>query len=213
MVDGKVCNGATHTTSTLKCYICGTISEEFNDLSKRKDVKEESLKFGLSILHARIRFFENLLHLSYKLPLRKWQLRSQSDKDAVKEKKKEIQQKFRNEMGLIVDVPGKSGNSNDENTSRRFFADYELSASVTGIDVNLVFRFKIILEAISSKYKINIETFKEYASETEKLYVQLYQWHPMSPNIHKILRHGAEVISSTLLPIGQLSEEAVEARK
>ncbi|GBP20050.1 hypothetical protein EVAR_13818_1 [Eumeta japonica] len=115
-------------------------------------------------------------------------------------------------MGLIVDVAGKSGNSNDGNTSRRFFADHEQSASITGIDVNLVFRFRIILEAISSGFKINIETFKEYASETEKLYVQLYQWHPMSSTIHKILRHGAEVISSALLPIGQLSEEAAEAR-
>lgn len=116
-------------------------------------------------------------------------------------------------MGLIVDVPRANfGNSNDGNTSRLFFADYELYASITGIDVNLIFRFEIILEALSSGCKINLETFEKYARETEELHVQLYEWHPMSPTIHKILRHGAEVISSALLPIGQLSEEAAEAR-
>lgn len=34
----------------------------------------------------------------------------------------------------------------------------------------------------------------------------------MSPTIHKVLRHGAEVIKHALLPIGQISEEAAEAR-
>ncbi|CAH2088845.1 unnamed protein product [Euphydryas editha] len=34
----------------------------------------------------------------------------------------------------------------------------------------------------------------------------------MSPTVHKILMHGATVISHSILPIGQLSEEAAEAR-
>ena len=67
MIDAKVCNAATHTTSTMKCYICGAISKSFNDISEKKDVNPDTLKFGLSILHARIRLFESLLHLSYKL--------------------------------------------------------------------------------------------------------------------------------------------------
>lgn len=70
MVDSKICNAAIHTKPTMRCYICGATSKEFNDLTKKRDVKEESLKFGLSIPHARIRFFEIILHLSYKLPLK-----------------------------------------------------------------------------------------------------------------------------------------------
>lgn len=65
-------------------------SKEFNDLSKRRVVKVESLQFGLSILHPRIRFLGHILHLSYKLPPKKWQLRSKSDKDLVKQREKEI---------------------------------------------------------------------------------------------------------------------------
>ena len=34
----------------------------------------------------------------------------------------------------------------------------------------------------------------------------------MSPTLHKILMHGATVISHSILPIGQLSEEASAAR-
>ena len=68
MVDGKVCNAATQTKSTMRCYICGATSKLFNDLTIKKDVNDEALSFGLSILHARIRLFESILHLSYKLP-------------------------------------------------------------------------------------------------------------------------------------------------
>ncbi|KAL4720247.1 hypothetical protein ACJJTC_019235 [Scirpophaga incertulas] len=73
MVDGKVCNAAMDTASTMRCYICGQTSKDFNKLNQQCAVKEEALKFGLSVLHARIRFFESLLHLAYKLPIKKWQ--------------------------------------------------------------------------------------------------------------------------------------------
>jgi len=34
----------------------------------------------------------------------------------------------------------------------------------------------------------------------------------MTPTMHKVLIHGAIVIQNALLPIGQLSEDAAEAR-
>ncbi|KAL4720723.1 hypothetical protein ACJJTC_002087 [Scirpophaga incertulas] len=71
MVDGKVCNAATNVISTMKCYICGATSKDFNNLSKEKAVDSNALQFGLSILHARIRLFETLLHLSYKMDVKK----------------------------------------------------------------------------------------------------------------------------------------------
>ncbi|KAK4876059.1 hypothetical protein RN001_012481 [Aquatica leii] len=74
MVDAKVCNAATDTKSTMKCYICGATSKDFNNLSARKQINEDALKFGLSTLHAKIRLFEAVLHLAYKLPVKKWQL-------------------------------------------------------------------------------------------------------------------------------------------
>lgn len=213
MVDAKVYNAATATSSTMRCYICKETSKDFNSLQQKKEENLEALKFGLSTLHARIRLFESLLHLSYKLPIRKWQIRCKEDKETVCETKRKIQAAFKKEMGLLVDLPKPGlGNTNDGNTARRFFEDIETSARITGLNVELVRKFKIIIEAISSGCSINIEKFSKYALETGKLYVELYGWHPMTPTMHKILIHGATVISHAILPIGQLSEEAAEHR-
>lgn len=116
-------------------------------------------------------------------------------------------------MGLLVDILKVGyGNSNDGNTSRRFFDNPECSSRITGINIDLIKRFQIILEVISSGYNIDTAKFDDFAHTTAKLYVELYGWHPMSPTVHKILMHGAQVISSHIVPIGQLSEEAAEAR-
>nr|CAI5842224.1 unnamed protein product [Callosobruchus analis] len=96
-------------------------------------------------------------------------------------------------MGLIVDKPKPGyGNTSDGNTARRFFRNIEISAAITGLDVNLIKKIHILLRALSSGYNINIERY-------------------MPVTVHKILVHSADVIKSALLPIGQLSEEAQEA--
>ncbi|CAG9760348.1 unnamed protein product [Ceutorhynchus assimilis] len=215
MVDGKVCNAATNTTSTMRCYICGKTSKNFNDLTKESPEKHETLQFGLSILHARIRFFEYLLHLSYKVKagVRESRVTIKTDKEKIQTAKQNMQKEFRQKMGLLVDIPKAGyGNTNDGNTSRRFFNNVEEAAAITGIDFELINRFKIILEVLSSGFKIDVEKFSMYTMDTAKLYVNLYPWQPMSPTIHTILTHSASVIAHALLPIGQLSEEAAEAR-
>jgi hypothetical protein len=56
------------------------------------------------------------------------------------------------------------------------------------------------------------QKYSKYATDTAEIYVRLYLLHPVTPTIHKMLMHGAIVIENALLPIGQLSEEAAEAR-
>ncbi|CAH1098697.1 unnamed protein product [Psylliodes chrysocephalus] len=151
----------------MRCYICGITAKDFNDLSKRKEKNIQAVSFGLSILHDRIRFFESLLHLAYKLSIIKWRLTSAEDKEIHAETKKRIQEPFKVELGLLVDIAKADfGNTNDGNTSRRFFQDPEISARITGIDVTLIERFKVILEALSSEHMIDVEKFSAYASET-----------------------------------------------
>jgi hypothetical protein len=124
MIDGKVYNALTSTLSSQKCYICGATPTEMNklDVSSRKEVNITLYEFGLSTLHAWIRFFECLLHISYRLEVKKWQIQKQ-DREKVQQRKHLIQEKFRKEMGLLVDVPkpGGSGTTNVGNTARRFF--------------------------------------------------------------------------------------------
>lgn len=158
MIDAKVCNAATNTSSTMRCYICGQTSKDFNNLIKKNIENPDTLKFGLSTLHARIRFFESLLHLSYKIPIRKWQARTREHKNIVADRKKIIQEAFREEMGLLVDIPKAGfGNTNDGNTSRRFFSNPEISSRITGVDINLIKKCSVILETLSSGLKINTQ--------------------------------------------------------
>jgi len=117
-------------------------------------------------------------------------------------------------MDLLVDVPkpGRSGTTNNGNTARHSFRDPTLSVSITGIDKKLICRCSIILQALSSGYRVNVTAFDNYAKETGKLFVSLYTWYYMPASVHKVLIHGSAIVSAALLPISQLLEEAQEAR-
>lgn len=215
MIDGKVCNAITSTKSTLRCYLCGVTSKDINnlDLVKKRKIDESNLRFGLSTLHAWIRLFECLLHLSYKLEIKKWQARSTDDKQITEDRKRKIQKEFKQRLGLIIDRPKPGyGSTNDGNTARRFFKETSVSALITGVEETLIKRFHVILQTISSGHDVNVEKFKQYALKTAELFVDTYPWYPMPITVHKILIHGPQIIESALLPIGQLSEDAQEAR-
>lgn len=201
--------------SAQTCYICGATLKDMNKFEniRFRDTDITTYRFGLSTLHAWIRFFECILHLSYRLDFKKWQTRKE-DRDKLKARKFEIQKQFRSEMGLIVDqvCPGGAGTTNDGNTARRFFRNYEDSARITGIDKELIRRFGVILQALASGFKIDVAAFDAYCQETAKLYLQKYSWFYMPISVHKILFLGSAIISNAILPIGQLSEEAQEAR-
>lgn len=109
----------------------------------------------------------------------------------MKKRKKLIHEEFRKKMGLIVDMPKANfGNTNDGNTGRRFFSDVQLSSEITRVDFNLMYRLKVILEAISSGHELQLKTFREYTRETAELYVSLYPWHPMTPTLHQKIGKG-----------------------
>jgi len=164
MVDGKICNSITETSSQT-CYICGATPKTMNYMRNEK-LRVENYKFGLSTLHAWIRFFECLLHISYRLHAKKWQIRTKQDKKIFECRKKEIQTEFKNKMALIVDQSKViSGNYNDGNTARRFFYNPKLASSITGIDINLIQRFSVILRTISSGYDIDEVKFEKYCTE------------------------------------------------
>lgn len=90
-----------------------------------------------------------------------------------------------------------------------FFENLVVSAQITRIDEELIQRFHVILQIISSGFKINVEKFQEYSLDTARKFIELYPWY-MPTSVHKILVHGSIIIDSSLLPIGQMSEEVQE---
>ena len=132
------------------------------------------------------------------------------EKDKVAMTMNRVQKMFKERLGLHVDEVRQSfGNSNDGNTSRRFFKNPPVTAEITKVDERLIHRFGTILDTINCKQNIDVTKFEEYCSETAQLYVSLYDWYPMVPT--KVLVHGSRMISEASLPIGMLGEEAQEA--
>lgn len=138
MADGKVWNALTKTSS-MACYICQATPKHMNNLNLVSDrpVNEATLTFGMSPLHCWIRCFEYLLHISYRINIKKWRIIDSQDKEELNHKKKLIQEDLCQQMGLIVDVPKQgSGTTNDGNTARRFFENPIITSKITGIDEN-----------------------------------------------------------------------------
>lgn len=59
-----------------------------------------------------------------------------------------------------------------------------MTAEVTSVSEDLIRRFAIILEAISSGYHIDTVKFHEYAQVTIQLYLELYSWYNMPLRVH-----------------------------
>lgn len=213
MVDQKVINALTETKSTMRCYVCGATPKQFNNLQDLPPSSEEAYQYGLSPLHKWIRCFEMLLHIGYRISVEKWRVSSEADKSSVAARKKEIQDRFKSELGLKVDQPKQgSGNTNDGNTARRAFHEEEIFADICGLDVDIVHRLHVILTAVSCKSEIDSIKFGTYCHETAELLIQLYPWYKMPVSVHILLVHGGVILSSSVLPIGMMSEEAQEAR-
>lgn len=212
MVDGKVVQTLTKTASSSSCTVCNAKQSQLND-SERAEI-EDNLEFGISPLHARIRFMEHVLKIAYDLSF-KGDIRGNAENSKRRsEEKTRIQTEFKRETGMIIDTPKQGfGNTNDGNTARRFFADAVLTAEITKVDYELIRRFKVILNALSSTREIDPDKFHKYASDTADIYLKNYgSWRTMSSTVHKVLRHGSAIIRHHILPLGELSEEAQESR-
>lgn len=100
MIDGKSV-GYLSSTSDCNCCICGAKPSEMSNIEKirSKSCAKENYQLGLSSLHCRIRFLECILHIAFKLPIKKWKAKTVEEKALVEENKKRIQQIFKTEKG------------------------------------------------------------------------------------------------------------------
>lgn len=76
---------------------------------------------------------------------------------------------------------------------------------------DLIERFANILCVISCGHYIHEEKFRAYCLATAEMAINQYGWYKMSASVHKLLIHGADIIKSLKLPVGQLSEDVIEA--
>lgn len=139
--------------------------------------------------------------------------RSDDNKDVLDDRKKYIQREIHKHFGLIVDTPKQgASSSNNGNTARRFFEHYERISEITSFNQELLKNLYVILQTMACGKAIHVERFRLFARATAELFIKNYSWFNMPASVHKVLIHGANIINSFVIPIGQLSEEAQEAR-
>lgn len=216
MINGKVLTYVTGGTSMQNCPICRATPNIMNSAEKLEEgfvSNEEALHYGISPLHAWIRFFECLLHISYRMDFKMWQT-TKPFKDLYEQRKKQITTELYEKFKVRVDQPrsGGSGTSTTGNICRRVFSNPQLLSSVLKIDEELIERFRNILITINCQEAINPEKVDAYCKDTYRLYLEKYDWYKIPATVHKVLAHAGEIIMHSPAPLGTLAEEAAESQ-
>ena len=197
--------------ATTCCHLCLKHMNHFTKTFFHEPVTLDTLKYGIAPLHTVMNTFQNLFKAGCKK-------RAEEEGCSYKEMEVKLQKLFLEEIGIRVFVPEVGGgNSNTGNVGRRFFQNAEISASILHIDVNIIKNVKELLDIISSGYTMyDPEAFKIKAVKVWHQYCsELSQYRGMCPTFHRLLSHGYLFLAFAQevgIPLGRLSESAIEAR-
>ena len=99
--------------------------------------------------------------------------------DAKEEKKKELQKKFQDQMGVrcFFPEPQKGGNSNCGNLARRVFQNSALTAQILEIPEALVISLHKLLQSLSSSEFQDISQYQVEARRTFDLWTSVFTVH------------------------------------
>ena len=137
--------------------------------------------------------------------------------------KKKVQNPFQPFLGRIIDTADAAGNSGTSlkgNLAKKFFKKgcrNSLHELVNKKHLNNIIKlhlhFDVILRIITSKgSKIDLDKFSLFCKATYVDILTNFKWVNLTPTVHKVLAHSAELIEKNLgMGIGHLSEEGLEA--
>jgi hypothetical protein len=218
-IDGKVLQHMQNNKAMSRCGICQATPTEMSIIdnidSEAFRPNPLALLHGITPLHSMIQSFNFLKNIGCKQICARpqWSIMGDKLKKKFQEKKTKIQNDFLEKLNIRVDFPNvKGGTSTTGNVARRAFANHEITAKILNIDSKLVENFKIILYVISSKNMIKTKEFHSLCSDTYRALLTKYPWVKVSPTVHKILAHSAEIAEFLPLPLGMFGEEGSEGR-
>ena len=130
--------------------------------------------------------------------------------------KAKAQEEFKSRLKIdLFRVKQGKGNSNCGNNAEIFMENYEVTADILGVDVELIEGFNTLLSILNSTSNDpDLETFKIIRDD---LFYRLTQTeplnrYPMSPSTHRLLVHALAFFAHFDYPPGVLSESAIESR-
>ena len=80
--------------------------------------------------------------------------------------------------------------------------------------MKLVSNLNTIYGALASGYEVEVSKFRALCEETERIYFDETDgvgWYSLTPSLHRIFKHSADVIEACPLPIGLTTEEGSES--
>lgn len=201
MLDGKTFNQMTGTSGKM-CPICKVHGDRLNSVDPSL-VDCDLYKHGLCTLHGLLRGLDFFLSIAY-------------GTQDPKGRKQKIQDDFKEQLNLLIDIPlPGGGTSNTGNTARKFFREFAISSQITGIPEFLIERYHTIITALATTQLLDPIELRQYTTETANHLRSIYPSKNLTPTVHKILYHSADIVAyfnQYNIPIGLLSEEALESR-
>ena len=92
------------------------------------------------------------------------------------------------------------------NIARAAFSKPDIFAQITGCPESLINGLKTAFEAIDCKHKISPEKFNNFANNwLEEFHSSSISWNILSPTVHMIFVHGADILRSSPMAPGFLS--------
>lgn len=217
MIDGKVCTVLTRTKSFAQCPVCNAKPLDMNKIENLTNGKfmmqEKAIKHTVSPLHSVINFVRALFNIACRKNINSWRV-PQNKRETFKSNRLRYKQALWDHFGVHFDEPRQGGTASSTTGSvcRKLLKDPKKLAEVLELDFTLVERLGIILKALNCKEEIDGEKFGKYALDTYKIFIQNYPWFYMPCTMHKVLAHGGEIIKSSPLPVGMMTEEGAEAK-
>jgi hypothetical protein len=217
LCDGKVL-GHVYNIHCSRCLVCYSRPTFLNDYERwlqhpECDINPIIFTHGLRPLHTLMGAVENLLNLSSTLFLEgsKSQARGQDKLEKIK-KFQALQKKLEEEFNLRVGYPKPEGGTTTVgNVARALFDQPEKFASVLSIDYELVKILSLLLSAIRSFHKVNLDEYQRLSNRAMEIFKTKYPKFRPSPKVHLLLVHGVQILSQMELAPGFYSEEGPEA--
>ena len=115
----------------------------------------------------------------------------------------------------MFDLIGRSGNSNDGNTARIAFSNPEVFARILSDDEDVIELVEILadlINAVNTTLPLDPDAFDALCQRfLDIFHSSSVKWNVLSPSVHLLLIHGADLIRHFRGPIGVYSEEGPEA--
>ena len=224
LLDGK---SLTHITENLlgmgdqgiatqSCHVCLKSSKAFMSetiFETNDDLNPEILDHGCAPLHTTMRVMENIFNISLRSHI---PYRVSLESAEFKALKAEAQEKFKSLLKIdLFKVKQGKGNSNCGNNAKIFLENFEITADILGVDVELIEGFNTLLSILNStSNNPDLETFRIIRDD---LFYRLTQTeplnkYPMSSSTHRLLVHSLAFFEHLAYPPGVLSESAIESR-